>query len=219
MANRNHAEVKQYTAQFSFNKNHLTVDNLSAEDGNNLIEMDYNPDTNSYTSDTGKAVILPIGAKIFNGTGVNNRIGNRITLTHLRVKMLMKNEVDYAPVLKVMLIQDNGINSKDNIDNSDIFDGINPGSVIGTIPKLNSNGRYSLLKAAVIETKLDSKNSLSYMSWDLTLASTMVFSVTGDDDSSSGLATVRSGMYILFAVGDDASCSVTGAYSVLYTDS
>jgi hypothetical protein len=213
------AEVKQFTATFSFASDHLTTARLGAP----LEACDYNSATSAYTSDTNvlthDQLVVPVGGHIINGTDSNQRIGNRIHVNHFRLKALIKNTSDCAPCLKLSLISDVGLNGNIVVDPKDIYELDNNGNVCNTIPKLSTSGRYAVLKCSVFETYVEKTDSTSYLCWDLTMAMPLIYRGGVDSYDDAGFASQNTGLYLLVSVGTDSKCTLQGTYSLLYTDS
>ncbi len=215
------AEVKQYTASFSAQAANLTIDYL----GNTLKSADYDEDTQSYDMNytllDGRKLLIPVGAHIINGTGRSQRIGNRISVKQFIMKALIKNAANYAPVLKLSLIYDNGVNGSDRVNINDLYDAADPdashGDCLNTIPRLSGNGRFTVLKSAVFEVYNETANSVAYMSWDLTMDHTLIYREWADNNNY-GLTNCNNALYILVSVASDSACSLNGIYSILYTD-
>jgi len=220
MSSANQAEVKQYTATFTYASGDLTVAHLSGP----LEEMNYDAVHKAYTSSSGgipvahEKLLLPVGAHIINGTDSNQRIGNKIHIHEIRLKAIAKNTTNCAPCVKLSLISDLAVNGKQVISLSDLYECYEEwGSVVNTIPKISSVGRFNILKSSVFEVFNEATDSCSYLSWDITTSMDLWYRQAADNDTA-GLFSTNSALYILVSVGSDSKCTLYGTYSILYTD-
>ena len=100
------AEVKQYT--FCFSGTGLTIDNLSGTPDDPYLMATWSNDNRRFTVQDNQRVIVPLTVKIINGTSAEQRIGNKISITNVLMRMYSENVENKAIPMQVTLVYDSG---------------------------------------------------------------------------------------------------------------
>lgn len=224
MANNNNnataatpAEVKQYT--LCFRGESLTIADLSGDMGDPYVMATWDNAARRFTVDDDQRVLVPLTAKIINGTSAEQRIGNKISVTNILMRMYTTNAANRAVPLQVTLVYDSGWNGSASVNPFDLWDipatGLS-GDICNSMTNIDTVSRFKMLKTSVIQPIVESQDSKTFLAWDFTTAIEIRYRSTQNDEDAADMTSQNSSLYMLFSTAD--TTTFYGSVSVLYTD-
>jgi hypothetical protein len=219
-------EVKVYYFVAALSGDMFTSTNLSGSpvDGSSASLAYHDPKNIYWSAGTPYATCLSFAKGIRRGYGANERIGNKINVLEIRMRILQAYD-DNVEACKHKLIQFAVVNCKSGTSNSvplyDIFDANvhrPPGNICNSIPKYNLESSYEILHMSRIDSRFSLADSANTAYVRVSMNKPILYNNGADGEMST---IFRNNVVLLFQVApeeDAVSNSVIVSAAVYYTD-